>query len=51
VAHLILDRIECTTDVSEHHDDYFARNLVAVRTERRLALVIFRQGALVDGSS
>jgi HK97 family phage major capsid protein len=47
---LILDRMESVIDISEHHDDYFARNLVAIRAECRLALVVFREDALIYGA-
>lgn len=47
---LILDRMESVIDISEHHNDYFGRNLVAIRAECRLALIVFREDALVYGS-
>jgi HK97 family phage major capsid protein len=47
---LILDRMESVIDISEHHDDFFAKNLIAIRAECRLALVVLRQDALVYGS-
>lgn len=42
---LILDRMENTIDISESHSDYFARNLIAIRAECRIALIVFRSDA------
>lgn len=46
----IRDRQEMTVDLSTEHSDYFVKNLVAVRAEKRLALVTKRPAAFVTGS-
>jgi HK97 family phage major capsid protein len=46
----IVDRMETQVEVSTEHSDYFTRNLVAVRAEKRLALVIKRPTAYVTGT-
>jgi HK97 family phage major capsid protein len=43
-------RREVNIEISTEHADYFARNLVAVLAETRLALVVTRPGAFVKGS-
>lgn len=50
VASEIRDRMELTIEISTEHMDYFIRNLVAVRGEKRLALVVKRPGSYVTGS-
>jgi HK97 family phage major capsid protein len=50
VASEIRDRMELTVEVSTEHSDYFAKNLVAIRAEKRLALVVYRPGSYVTGS-
>jgi hypothetical protein len=39
-----------TVEISTEHADYFVRNLVAVRAEKRLALVTKRPASFVSGS-
>jgi HK97 family phage major capsid protein len=46
----IRDRMELQYEISTEHSDFFARNLVACRAERRLALVLKRPGSFVTGS-
>jgi HK97 family phage major capsid protein len=48
-AATIYDRQETTVEVSTEHDDYFVRNLVAIRAEERLALTVTMPEALVYG--
>jgi HK97 family phage major capsid protein len=43
-------RREVNVEISTEHADYFARNLVAVLAETRLALVVTRPGAFVKGN-
>jgi HK97 family phage major capsid protein len=50
VAAEIRDRSELTVEISTEHADYFTRNLVAVRAEKRLALVTKRPNSFVTGS-
>jgi HK97 family phage major capsid protein len=50
VAAEIRDRQEMTVEISTEHADYFVRNLVAVRAEKRLALVTKRPASFVSGS-
>jgi len=46
----IRDRMQTQIEVSTSHEDYWTRNLVAIRGERRLALVVKRPNAAVTGS-
>lgn len=41
----IFDRGGIRVEVSNSHDDYFVRNLLAIRAERRLALAVYRPSA------
>jgi HK97 family phage major capsid protein len=50
VACEIRDRQEMTVEISTEHGDYFVRNLVAVRAEKRLALVTKRPASFVSGT-
>jgi len=42
-------RQEATVEISTEHSDYFARNMVAIRAEERLALQIISPSAFVRG--
>ena len=46
----IWDRENVSIRISEHHADYFTRNLVAILCEERLALTVFRPEAFVGGA-
>jgi HK97 family phage major capsid protein len=46
----IRDRMEMQVEVSTEHMDYFIKNLVAVRAEKRLALIVKRPASYVTGS-
>jgi HK97 family phage major capsid protein len=46
----IRDRLELMVEVSTEHADYFVRNLVAIRCEKRLALIVKRPGSFVTGN-
>jgi HK97 family phage major capsid protein len=46
----IRDRMQLQVEVSTEHQDYFVKNLVAVRAEKRLALVTKRPGSYVAGT-
>jgi HK97 family phage major capsid protein len=50
VAAEIRDRMEMTVEISTEHSDYFTRNLVAIRAEKRLALVTKRPNSFVTGT-
>jgi HK97 family phage major capsid protein len=44
------DRQQASVRVSEHHDDFFIRNAVAILAEIRLALCVYRPSAFVLGT-
>lgn len=46
----LFDRMDARIEISTEHADYFTRNLVAIRAEERLALVVFLAEAVVFGS-
>lgn len=46
----IRDRMEMQVEISTEHSDYFIRNLVAVRAEKRMALVVKRPNSFVTGT-
>lgn len=46
----IRDRQDVTVEISTEHADYFQRNMVAIRAEKRMALLVKRPGAYVTGS-
>lgn len=50
IASEIRDRMEMQVEVSTEHSDYFTRNLVAIRAEKRLALVTKRPASYVTGT-
>ena len=50
VAAEIRDRQEMQVEISTEHSDYFVRNLVAVRAEKRLALITKRANSFVTGT-
>jgi HK97 family phage major capsid protein len=50
IASEIRDRMEMQIDVSTEHSTFFTQNLVAVRAEKRLALITRRPGSFVTGS-
>jgi HK97 family phage major capsid protein len=43
------DREQANVRVSEHHADYFARNMLAILAEERLALTTYRPESFVKG--
>jgi HK97 family phage major capsid protein len=45
----IRDRMELTVEVSTEHMDFFVKNLVAIRAEKRLALVVKRPASYITG--
>lgn len=50
IASEIRDRMETTVEISTEHSDFFQRNLVAVRGEKRLALVVKRPASYITGT-
>jgi HK97 family phage major capsid protein len=50
IAAEIRDRMEMQVEISTEHSDYFVRNLVAIRAEKRLALITKRVNSYVTGS-
>jgi HK97 family phage major capsid protein len=46
----IRDRMTVQVELSTEHQDYFVKNLVAIRAEKRLALVVKRPGSYVTGT-
>jgi HK97 family phage major capsid protein len=46
----IRDRMEMQVEISTEHQDYFVRNMVAIRAEKRLTLVVKRPGSYVTGT-
>ena len=50
IASEIRDRMELTIDISTEHADFFTRNLVAIRAEKRLALIVRRPASYLSGS-
>jgi HK97 family phage major capsid protein len=43
------DREQANVRVSEHHADYFAKNMLAILAEERLALTVYRPESFVKG--
>jgi HK97 family phage major capsid protein len=50
VAAEIRDRMDMQVEISTEHADYFVRNLVAIRAEKRLALITKRPNSFVTGT-
>ena len=50
IAQEIRDRMEMMVEISTEHSDFFARNLIAIRGEKRLANVVKRPASYVTGS-
>lgn len=46
----IWDRQQASVRISEHHGDFFTKNMVAILCEERLALAVYRPSAFVYGS-
>jgi HK97 family phage major capsid protein len=46
----VFDRQETTVEISTEHSDFFARNLVLLRCEARLALAVYRPTAFTKGT-
>lgn len=50
IAAEIRDRMEMQVEISTENQDYFVRNLVAIRAEKRLALLTKRPNSFVTGT-
>jgi len=50
IASEIRDRMEMQVEISTEHQDYFTKNLVAVRAEKRLVLIVKRPASYVTGT-
>jgi HK97 family phage major capsid protein len=50
IAAQIRDRMEMQVEISTENQDYFVRNLVAIRAEKRLALLTKRPNSFVSGT-
>lgn len=50
VAAEIRDRMGMTVEIATQHEDYFARNMVAIRAEKRLALIVRRPASYIKGT-
>jgi HK97 family phage major capsid protein len=50
IAAEIRDRMDIQVDISTEHSDFFTRNLVAIRGEKRLALITRRPGSFISGN-
>jgi HK97 family phage major capsid protein len=50
IAAEIRDRLEMQIDISTEHSTFFTQNLVAIRAEKRLALITRRPASFVTGS-
>lgn len=46
----IRDRMGMTLELSTQHSTYFTQNLVAIRAEKRMTLVCYRPGSMIQGS-
>jgi HK97 family phage major capsid protein len=46
----LLDRQTATVEISTEHADFFTRNLIAIRCEERVALLIFSPWSFVHGT-
>jgi len=47
----IRDRMGVTVEISTEHSDFFARNLIMIRAESRVCLVVYRPASFIFASS
>jgi HK97 family phage major capsid protein len=47
---VVRDRMATQVEISTEHSDYFTKNMIAIRVEARLALVVFRPAAYIYGA-
>jgi HK97 family phage major capsid protein len=50
LACALYDRMQSTVEVSRDYSDFFVKNMMAILCEERLALVVYRPEALVQGA-
>jgi HK97 family phage major capsid protein len=50
IAAEIRDRMGMSVEISTQHSDYFTKNLVAIRAEKRLALICYRPASFITGT-
>lgn len=50
VASEIRDRMSMQVEISTEHMDFFVKNLVAIRAEKRLAYIVKRPGSFITGT-
>lgn len=50
IASEIRDRMDMVVEISTEHDTFFTKNLIAIRAEKRLALVVKRAASYLTGS-
>jgi HK97 family phage major capsid protein len=50
IACEIRDRMGMQVEIATQHSDYFTKNLIAIRAEKRLCLVTKRPGSFITGS-
>ena len=50
VAAEIRDRMELVVEISTSHSDFFTKNLVAIRAEKRLAIIVKRPASFITGT-
>jgi HK97 family phage major capsid protein len=46
----IRDRMDVTVEISTEHSDYFTKNMVAIRAEKRVALIVKRPASFITGT-
>jgi HK97 family phage major capsid protein len=46
----IRDRMDTVVEISTEHSDYFTRNMVAIRCEKRVALIVKRPASFITGT-
>jgi HK97 family phage major capsid protein len=50
IATEIRDRMGMTVEIATQHGTYFTENMIAIRAEKRLALVTYRPASFITGS-
>jgi len=50
VACELRDRMQTVVEISTQHSDWFARNQIMLRAEKRVALIVFRPGCFCSGT-